>query len=193
MPETHLLALLLSTQLASNVPYLDLEGTKWALFAMRFRKAMIASDRWGHFDGTDPCPVAQDPANPTAEEQKEIQRWTREDRIAEYLLDQCLHKKTALDIEACATTKDRWDMIKRKFMAKSEYAKANLYQSFLDMKCLKGGDICEFLNDLSTKRHELKAIGITVTCHGSPLIFDLVLGLPSHVHKVTCTVTCIVT
>jgi hypothetical protein len=54
-------------------------------------------------------------------------------------------------------------MIKKKFMAKSEYAKANLYQSFLDMKCPKGGDICEFLNDLSTKCHKLKAIGITVT------------------------------
>ena len=150
-------------QLASNVPHLDLEGTKWALFAMRFRKAMIASDRWGHFDGSDPCPVAKDPDHPTAEEQKEIRRWTREDRIAEYLLDQRLHEKTALDIEACATTKDRWDMIKQKFTAKSEYAKADLYQSFLDMKCPKGGDIREFLNDLSTKRHELEAIGITVT------------------------------
>lgn len=54
-------------------------------------------------------------------------------------------------------------MIKQKFMAKSEYAKANLYQSFLDMKCLKRGDICKFLNNLSTKCHELKVIGITIT------------------------------
>jgi hypothetical protein len=54
-------------------------------------------------------------------------------------------------------------MIKKKFIAKSEYAKADLYQSFLDMKCPKGGDICKFLNDLSTKHHELKAISITVT------------------------------
>jgi hypothetical protein len=54
-------------------------------------------------------------------------------------------------------------MIKWKFMAKSEYAKADLYQSFLDMKCPKGGDICEFLNNLSTKCHKLEAIGITIT------------------------------
>jgi hypothetical protein len=54
-------------------------------------------------------------------------------------------------------------MIKWKFTAKSKYAKADLYQSFLDMKCPKGGNIREFLNNLSTKRHELKAIGITVT------------------------------
>jgi hypothetical protein len=67
---------------------------------------MIASDHWGHFDGSDPCPVAKDLDNPTAEEQREIQRWTREDRITEYLLDQRLHEKTTLDIEACATTKD---------------------------------------------------------------------------------------
>ena len=81
----------------------------------------------------------------------------------EYLLDQRLHEKTTLDIEVCATTKDRWDMIKRKFTAKSKYAKADLYQSFLDMKCPKGGNICEFLNDLSTKHHELEVISITVT------------------------------
>jgi hypothetical protein len=54
-------------------------------------------------------------------------------------------------------------MIKKKFTAKSEYAKADLYQSFLDMKCPKGGDIRKFLNDLSTKHHELEAISITVT------------------------------
>jgi hypothetical protein len=54
-------------------------------------------------------------------------------------------------------------MIKQKFTAKSEYAKANLYQSFLDMMCPKGGNIHKFLNNLSTKHHELKAISITVT------------------------------
>jgi hypothetical protein len=59
-------------QLASNILHLDLEGTKWALFAMCFQKAMIASDHWGHFDGSDLCPVAKDPDNPTAEKQKEI-------------------------------------------------------------------------------------------------------------------------
>jgi hypothetical protein len=78
-------------------------------------------------------------------------------------LDQCLHEKTALDIEVCAITKDQWDMIKQKFMAKSKYAKADLYQLFLDMKCPKGGNIHKFLNNLSTKHYELKAISITIT------------------------------
>jgi hypothetical protein len=48
-------------------------------------------------------------------------------------------------------------------MPKSEYAKADLYQSFLDMKCPKRGDIHKFLNDLSTKCHELEVISITIT------------------------------
>ena len=87
--------------------HLNLKGTKWALFAICFQKAMIASDHWGHFDGSDSCPVAKDLDHPTVEKQKEIQRWTCEDWIAEYLVDQCLHKKTTLDIEVCATTKDQ--------------------------------------------------------------------------------------
>jgi len=61
------------------------------------------------------------------------------------------------------TTKERWDYIKRRFSAKSEHAKADLYQAFIDMKCPKNSDVREFLNEMSTKRHELEAIGVTVS------------------------------
>ena len=38
-----------------------------------------------------------------------------------------------------------------------------MHQSFLDMWCLKGGNIREFLTSLKKWRHKLKAAGITVT------------------------------
>jgi len=124
---------------------------------------MIAAGCWGHFDSSKPCPVPEDPSKPTDDEKQAIWRWTREDQIANYLLDQHIPKKITLDIMAFRTTKEHWDYIKKRFLAKSEHAKADLYQAFIDMKCPKNSDVWEFLNNLSTKRHELEAIGVTIT------------------------------
>ena len=147
----------------TNVPHLDIEGTKWTMFALCFLKAMIAAGRWGHFDGSSPCPVPKDSHNPTDKEMQVIWQWTRKDQIMDYLLDQHIPKKIALDIMGFRTTKEHWDYIKKHFSAKSEHAKADLYQVFIDMKCPRNTDIWEFLNKMSTKRHELEVISVTVS------------------------------
>ena len=54
-------------------------------------------------------------------------------------------------------------MISHIFTAKTEYAMTDLHQFFLDMKCLRGGDIQEFLASLKIRWHELQAIGVTIT------------------------------
>ena len=136
---------------------------KWTMFTLRFPKAMIAAGRWGHFDGSTACPIPKDPSNPTDKEMQAIWRWTREDQIADYLLDQHIPKKIALDIMVFKTTKECWDYIKKCFSAKSEHAKADLYQAFIDMKCPKNSEVREFLNEMSTKHHKLEAIGVTVS------------------------------
>jgi hypothetical protein len=38
-----------------------------------------------------------------------------------------------------------------------------MHQSFLDMQCLKGDNVQEFLTSLKKRCHELKAAGVTVT------------------------------
>src|SRR5712691_779099 len=48
-------------------------------------------------------------------------------------------------------------------MAKSVYAQYALRQSFLDMQCMKGGDVRAFLENLELRRNELTAAGVTVT------------------------------
>ena len=150
-------------QLGTNVPHLDIKGTKWTMFALHFLKAMIAASHWGYFDGSTACPVLKDPSNPTDKETQAIQRWTRKDQIADYLLDQRIPKKITLDIMAFKMTKEHWDYIKKHFLAKSEHAKADLYQVFIGMKCPKNSEVWEFLNKMSTKRHKLEAIGVTVS------------------------------
>src|SRR5258708_3784616 len=58
---------------------------------------------------------------------------------------------------------DRWEMVTKEYQAKSAYAQANLHQSFLEMRCAKGGDVREFLGNLCYKREELAASGVDIT------------------------------
>jgi len=113
------------------------------MFSLCFPKAIIAASCWGHFDGSKPCPTPKDPSKPTDDEKQAIWRWNCKDQITDYLLDQHISKKIALDIMAFKTTKECWDYIKKRFLAKSEHAKADLYQAFIDMKCPKNSDVWE--------------------------------------------------
>ena len=149
----------------NDVPHLDSEGTNWATFAFRFRRAMILVNRWDFYDGSNKRPTPKDPDNPTDAEKKECQKWDREDQIAQCLLSQRLPDELAMDMDNLnhTTAKKQWDAINTYFTAKSVYAKADLHQAFLDMRCPKGGDVREFLTNLRKKRHELKAAEVTVT------------------------------
>ena len=43
------------------------------------------------------------------------------------------------------------------------YVQTNLHQSFLEMHCVKGEDVWEFLDSLCCKREDLAAAGVSVT------------------------------
>ena len=124
---------------------------------------MVLAGRWGYFKGSCKPPVAQDPDKPTNAEKEEAQRWEREDEIAQCLLGQRLPDEISMDMEAYPTVKEQWDALTLIAMPKSAHARAHMHQSFLDMRCPKGGDVREFLTSLKKRRHELKAAGVTVT------------------------------
>ena len=149
-------------QLTVNIPRLDSEGANWAIFAMRFKGAMIAARRWGYFDGSKKRPVPADQNKPTDAEEEAMERWDGEDQIAGYLLIQRLPDLTAMEASQLDTAKERWEMVKREYTAKSEYARNDLEQQFLEMRCPKGGDVRAFLANLKTKRNELTAVGVTI-------------------------------
>jgi len=146
-----------------TVPHLKEDGSNLAAFAARFQEAMLATHRWTHFNGTATRPAPRDAANPTSTEKQEASQWDQEDAIAAYLLSLRLPDDIAMDIELLPTAKEQWDAVCGTFTPKSEYAKMDLHQSFLDMKCPKGGDVREFITGLKTQRHQLRAIGVTIT------------------------------
>ena len=95
----------------TNIPCLEIDGTNWAIFSIRFRQAMQATGRWEHFDGSKPPPVVKDIANPTTDEVEAVAAWEKEDQVARYLLSQRLPDLTVLGLSACPTVYTSWQMV----------------------------------------------------------------------------------
>jgi len=68
-----------------------------------------------------------------------------------------------MDMDEYPTVKEQWDALTLLTTPKTAHAQANMHQLFLDMQCLKGGDIREFLSSLKKRHHKLTAAGVTVT------------------------------
>jgi hypothetical protein len=150
-------------KLSAVIPRLEPNGSNWAIFQKRFRDAMKVTRRWAFFTGDKARPVPVDPAHPTTEETTKMEKWDYDDQVATYLLSQRLPDTTVMRLSGCDTTKEHWDMVTSEYQAKSSYAQADLHQTFLEMRCAKGGDVREFLSNLCYKREELAAAGVVVT------------------------------
>jgi len=124
---------------------------------------MTINGRWGHFNGSDLRPIPKDPKHPTDTELQAAQHWDCEDEVAGYLMSQRLPDEIILDIEEFATTKEQWDAISTIFTVKTNFMQTDLHQSFMDMKCLKGGNVWKFLTELRQKCHHLIAISVPIT------------------------------
>jgi len=124
---------------------------------------MAINGHWGHFDSLDPHPVPKDLKHPTDVEDQAIQCWDHKDDVAGYLISQCLPDKISLDIEKYTTTQEQWDALSSIFTTKTDFMQMDLHQSFMDMKCPKGGNIWKFLMDLRQQHHHLTTIRIPIT------------------------------
>jgi len=123
---------------------------------------METACRWGHFDDSKPCPIPKDISNPTDTEKQEAKNWDREDQIARNLLNKRLPDATMLEVRQYRTAKEWWHVITQEFTVKSAYARNALHRLFVDMRCLKGGDVWAFLTNLKMRRNELLAAGVTI-------------------------------
>jgi len=117
---------------------------------------------WSHFDSSEPHPVPKDIDNPLDAEKQEVAHWNREDQIAQNLLNKQLPDATMLEVRHYKTTKERWDIVKLEFMAKSTYMRNALHWSFMEMQCPKGGNVRAFLTSLKTQHNELLVASVTV-------------------------------
>src|ERR1700730_18507616 len=134
------------------IPQLTPDGSNWAIFLIRFRQAMQANRRWGHFKGTKLHPTPKNSAKPTEEEAEATERWDHEDLIASFLLAQRLPDTTAMHLEQFPTAQARWSILSQEYTAKSAYAQNDLEDAFLEMRCPRGGDVRGFLRSLRHKR-----------------------------------------
>lgn len=150
-------------QLPTNIPCLEPNGVNWAVFSMQFQEAMQATRHWLYFDGSKPCPVPKDKANPTDPKTEAMDKWDYKDQIAHYLLSQRLPDTTAMQVSHFRTVKEHWEKVTKEFTAKSTYAKNDLKHAFLLMHCPKGRDVQAFLTSLTYKREELAAAGVTIS------------------------------
>ena len=88
--------------LPGNVPKLDIKGTNWAIFSLRFQTAVEAKELWPHFDGTCICPVGTTTTatNGTVVtsllDTDELTKWQKSENMAKHLLTQCIPDSTAL-------------------------------------------------------------------------------------------------
>jgi len=123
---------------------------------------METTDQWDHFNSSEPCPVPVDSDYPTTTETQELKHWDHMDQIACNLLNKCLPNETMLEVQQYPTVKERWDVVKQQFTVKSAYAWNALYWLFINMQCLKGGDVCAFLSSLMKQHNKLLVASITI-------------------------------
>jgi len=108
----------LSDTLPSSVPKLEMTGTNWAIFEIRFRDAVEAKGFWGHFDGQTKRPTSGTPAvlgpdgttitpavGLTPEEFfAETTQWEKDERSAKSLLNQKIPDSTLMRIRSKTST-----------------------------------------------------------------------------------------
>jgi gag-polypeptide of LTR copia-type/Zinc knuckle len=152
----------LSDQLPSSVPKLDPSGLNWAIFSVQFRDAVEAKGFWGHFDGSEACPVPVNEQEPTNEETANINQWKKNERSAKSLLTQKLPDSALMRVHMKPTVKARWDAISTEYTEKGAFAQTEMRAKFLGMKCPEKGNVRDFLDALRVKKEELATMGVTI-------------------------------
>ena len=152
----------LADQLPSSVPKLDPSGLNWAIFSVRFQDAVEAKGFWGHFDGSEPRPVAATPSAPNEADQTKINQWLKHERSAKSLLTQKLPDSTLMRVHSKPTVMDRWNAIVVEYTKKGTYAQTEMRAKFLAMRCPDKGNPRDFLDSLRVKREELATMGVEI-------------------------------
>jgi hypothetical protein len=93
-------------QLLANIPWLDPNGTNWAIFKTHFQEAMKVTCQWNYFIGAKPCPKPKVTDKPTDAESGAIEKWEHKDAVASYLLSQHLLNITIICLTNCLTAHD---------------------------------------------------------------------------------------
>jgi len=94
-----------------TVPSLKEDGSNWATFATCFQEAMQATHHWGHFYGTNTCPVPKDAAHPMNVESETIKEWNCKDVVVQGLLSPRLPDWIFIQLVDHKTAKGHWEQL----------------------------------------------------------------------------------
>src|SRR6267154_535851 len=153
--------------LPTNVPKLDIKGTNWVIFSLRFQVTVEAKDLWKQFDGTNPKSVGPSmtsggtttvsPPDPVT-----LTQWQKHENLAKHLLTQRIPDSTVLRVRNLTDVVAMLKEIVREYTEKGAYAQTDLRTKFLELKCPGRGDVRTFLDELRAKRDELSAVGVQI-------------------------------
>ncbi|KAJ8507986.1 hypothetical protein ONZ45_g9696 [Pleurotus djamor] len=189
----------LSDTLPSTVPKLLSSGENWVIFRLRFEDAVEAKGFLGHFDGTTPHPAAlttQSPQGGTAaaaqtrDLAEEVAQWEKNERSAKSLLTQKIPDSTLILIQGKKSVKDRWDAVVSEYTDKDAFAKSDLRNEFMSMRCPAKGNVKEFLENLRVRREELITMDVEINeiDYRSTIISSLPPNLSSYASAIMTAV-----
>lgn len=130
---------------------------------MPFSDAIKVMHHWAYFAGHTQRLNPTDVKNPTDAQIELTEIWHYDRSVASYLLTQRLPNSALMHLTTCSTAQEQSEKLTKKYQAKCAYARANLHQSFLEMRCTNKGLIQEFLPNLCYKREELAVAGVHLT------------------------------
>jgi len=148
--------------LPSNVPKLDVKGTNWLILAFHFQTTVEAKDMWGGATSIGSWLSRHSPAPCPLTKLRNTKKWCKNEGIVKHLLIQWIPDSTALKIQKLDTVKEMWREIKWEYTEKGAYAQMDLCTQFLESRMPKGGNVCQFLDDLHTKWEELASVGVDI-------------------------------
>ncbi|KIY43329.1 hypothetical protein FISHEDRAFT_53192 [Fistulina hepatica ATCC 64428] len=117
---------LVTDTLPSDVPKVDIQGTNWPIFALRFEDAMYGKGLWGHFDGSAVCP------DDTEDNKDAVVKWKAQEAKARSLLTQRLPDATVSKISKIDGVAKRWATISSDFLSKNAFMQASLRSEFME-------------------------------------------------------------
>ena len=138
--------------LPSLILKLNPHGKNWAIFQICLQNVMEVKDKWDHFDGSSTQPADEDEAT----------AWDKEERMAKYLLTQCLLDLTVIWIQRFKTISEQWEVTIKEYTEKGESMQVEMHHDFMEMKCGAGVDLWQILSNLRTCHEEIIACRVSI-------------------------------
>jgi Reverse transcriptase (RNA-dependent DNA polymerase)/gag-polypeptide of LTR copia-type/Integrase core domain/GAG-pre-integrase domain/Zinc knuckle len=162
-----------TNNLPSNVPKLEVTGKNWAIYRIRFTRAVQSKGVWGHLDGSLPCPVTPTVQPATGDEvgegqgnaipvSVELTTWKKDEALALDLLTQRIPDSTVIRTASQPNAAAVWAEIVREYTEKGAYAQTDLRTKFLESKCPDKGDVRAWLDSLRVQKEELAQVGVEI-------------------------------